>query len=281
MRLLIPVYYCLLVLVLACCSPTDVGPVNNYPAATRSFWYYSCTDSVFNFRPTKPVQFNDWITYSNARVEILGRDTMADGKEAMKFKETTDLYGTRVNYYRRSGDTLLLIAHAGYNSNSALLKGSSGHAYVFGGHRFRTVGELCAVMTTEAMLPASFNADTIIYEATPPRVLLFPLSVGKEWTMRQRMDTNGVTVNKKVIGSEVLTMPPGLMPVFKIQWFWDVNNDGVWDSDFICYDYVGDRGMVKRDIMFKNVVITTSECPDGIGLVDVLSEKRLNSFMIY
>jgi hypothetical protein len=55
---------------------------------------------------------------------------------------------------------------------------------------------------------------------------------------------------------------------FEVQWLYDMDNDGVTDTDLTVIDCIASEGLIQRTIQFSNIVIATSESPEGIGLID-------------
>jgi hypothetical protein len=55
----------------------------------------------------------------------------------------------------------------------------------------------------------------------------------------------------------------------------DFDFDGIPDNNFVYYEYVSAKGLLKTEIISKNITLTTEDNPDSIGHADIKSERIL------
>ena len=63
-----------------------------------------------------------------------------------------------------------------------------------------------------------------------------------------------------------------LFRYFEVNWLYEFDNDGAWAENIQLVDLISDKGLVKRTLELKDIVITSSSTPDPIGLVDAKEE---------
>ena len=255
---------------MGCNSAVDPGPVTNYPLTKNNSWSYDVAASLTNFRPSRAgATFRDTSISWFTRVRAEGTDTLLDSIATWKFTthDTGAVTSEGVQHYIVNGDTLFLFAY--YNPNLALPKSGSGYRYSLGARDYSSISELIKTLTAEDNL-----VDTLFVELSPPPVLIFPLVIGKEWTYR----SEPFRINKKIIGAENVNTPAGTFACYKIQWFWDINGDEKWDSLLTGIDFVNSKGLVKRTLVVKNLVLSSSGSTDPLGYIDLTNEFTVKAF---
>lgn len=253
-----------------CNSSVDPGPVNGYPAIQGNTWNYNAFASLTNFRPLQTgASFRDTSIMWRSIVRAEGSDTLLDSIATLKFttRDTGAANSSGVQHYIVHGDTLLLFAY--YNPSLALPKQGSGLRYTVAGRQFPSLEALMQTMS-DGMV----GSDTLWVELNPPPVLIFPLTVGREWQYRH----TPFIINKKIAGTENVSTALGDIACYKIQWTWDINADGKPDSLLTGTDYVNNKGLIKRTFILNNVTISMAESPDPIGTVDLKNEWVVSSF---
>ena len=58
----------------------------------------------------------------------------------------------------------------------------------------------------------------------------------------------------------------------EVRWLYDLDNNGQWDSDVWIIDQISNKGMVKRTIDMKDIVLTSPNDPNPIAKVDFNEE---------
>ena len=264
----------------SCYFPTDLPrTIDRYPLATGNTWTYTRTFSTFNFRPASPgATFRDTSIVSSVAVQILGRETLQDSP-LWKFRSEEHESGrpsfASYLFYRERGDSLILAAYSGGSlfTPQQRLTDHASSRYTLNGRSYLSFRELLNI--SPEYFPVALT-DSIYYEGLPVNVYVFPFSVGLEWQYRER--GTAWRMNKRVTGTEAVRTVAGIFSTYKIRWFWDMNDDGVWDTNIEAYDYVSTRGLMKRTFIFKDFAVTNASSPDSvIGYFDAKDEASLNS----
>jgi hypothetical protein len=265
-----------IILLFSSCNKSVEPPdVKNYPLTAGSVWNYDGRFETFNFRPLNDsATFRDTVIERTLRVECIGNVVLRDSVSTIKFISTqSDFVGTSSHYYVLQQDTLFQYAYGRIGGSIIMPKQHAKYKYHIAGLTFSSLQD--AVRFFEESIEQF--ADSIIFDVRPPKTLVFPLKVGLEWSYRKRGYPFGI--EKKVIGTENLTTPQGIFSVYKIQWFWDINNDGIRDTTISGFDYVGNQGLLKRTFLFTAFAVTVDD-PAPIGYVDAKDEFTITSFDI-
>ncbi|HEV8538533.1 MAG TPA: hypothetical protein VGR15_06380 [Bacteroidota bacterium] len=268
--------------ILLCCAgcnkAVEPGNVPSYPLIPLAEWKYSGIDSTYNFRPISPgTMYHDTVIHSSSIVKCLGEHILRDTIHtiAMQATEAFDSLTPYVatNFYTTTNDSLFLYAYDGGGSASFALPKKSLVKYTFNGKTFNSIRELTRHYEGLSFIPT----DDIIYEAKPPKVMVFPLRTGTEWTYR----AHGYPffIGKKILGYESIPVPAGQFVAYKIQWSWDFDGNNVPDSGLVGYDYVTSNGLLKRTFLFTNLALTVDD-PEPIGYIDLKHEYVVTSFRI-
>jgi len=272
---------CLCAMVPGCKDST--GPLNvvSYPLGSGSVWTYHRTMSTFNFRPTRQgVTNRDTTIEEDVRTEILGTQMLHDTVGTIKFKGTsTGNPGTDISYYTLRKNALYLYAYQSGGATDVLPKHSARYRYRYRGKSFGSIRELSRFVERGLEDASGAPSDSVTYEAQPPKVLIFPLAAGKEWTYRE-YGNPFAKMNKRVLYQENLTTPAGTFLTYKIQMLYDWNNRGVWDTTYIFYDNVGQQGLLKRSWLVRDLLITSDTGPEVLGYFDMKIQHDLTSLKI-
>jgi len=258
---------------------------SRYPLEAGSVWNYKGTTSFKNFRPTVlGAQFPDTSWSWSARVQTLGPDTLPNGQVAWRVHTADGDPATNADsYYLLTNDTLFLYA---YDGGSAIApKQSGGMGFRFGGRTYWSAEEIAAAVRSGEFPPRSVDGSSeIIYEARPPKVLVFPLVPGQEWDYRGPGFRNqGGTVGyfehigKKVVSQGPVVINGMLTFAAKILWRWDMDGDLQWDENIEASDEVSSAGLVRRTFVYRDLTVTDVNDPAGIGIVDMQTEYSLTS----
>lgn len=246
-------------------SCTSNDPDNNsseYPLRIGNSWEYS-TRTIQNIYDDSLLIFSD-TSFSNSTVEVEGIEEVIPWYNAYVVHQTTlsDLFGSAegYNYYHVSGDDLFLIAYRG-SSFLAMPKVSTNEVYSFNGYKFSNFNEFRNKLEFSSNILA-VNSDSLIIEEQFPLVYDYPLESHKQWTYRE-FGFPTWRINKVVNMITSITVPAGTFDCYEIIWLYDLDNDSNWDNDIIIVDYVGDIGLVKREIRSNNVIFTDPENPFG------------------
>lgn len=262
-----------------CNKSLDVENVPFYPAVSGNIWMYSGMDTVVNFRPIYPgVHFRDTSTHWVTRIDSLTNVILHDSVPTLSFRSTDTFDSLNQfighHYYITKNDSMFLFAYDG--GSGVLPKKSSHYHFTVRGILFTSLEDIHRYVRGMELSPQA--TVSIVYEERPPKVMVFPLHVGTEWTFRER-GYPSFFIGKKITGTESISTPAGELATYKIQWSWDFDNNGVADTDIQAFDYVTKNGLMKRTIILKNAVITEDD-PTPLAYVDIEETYIITSFTI-
>jgi hypothetical protein len=146
--------------------------------------------------------------------------------------------------------------------------------YRFHGHVFASISELFRFIESPSQKQA-LGSDSITLETPPFLCVKYPFSSGSEW-----LTTSPPTVwpiGKKVLGRVDIQVPAGTFACAHILWRYDVDTNGVWDTNIEMHDYISQIGLVKREAIIRGIEVTGYENPTGIGTYDVSRVMELLS----
>jgi len=87
-----------------------------------------------------------------------------------------------------------------------------------------------------------------------------------------------IGINKKVSGKELIETPAGKFQCIKIEFFHDINNDGIWDDDIKIIQYLAPEGLIKETVFVELIVTDMVGDTIGKGFWNEVSE--LTSFTL-
>ncbi len=146
--------------------------------------------------------------------------------------------------------------------------------YRFQNRTFASISELFRFIESPSQNQA-LGSDSITLETPPFLCVKYPLSSGSEW-----LTTSPPTVwpiGKKVLGCVDIQVPAGTFACAHILWRYDVDTNGVWDTNIEMHDYISQIGLVKREAIIRGIEVTGYENPTGIGTYDVSRVMELQS----
>jgi hypothetical protein len=157
-----------------------------------------------------------------------------------------------VSYYLNAGDGLY--SYDATMSGSLVLPVPHESAYVFefGGRQFGSEANLFEALIgghSDAREPGSPPADIEV-----AKVLAYPLHENSEWIVRESQEVPFVLV-KRVTGKEDVSVPAGNFDCFEIEWLFDYDLDGEYDTNSRVTDYICEIGLVKRSVTVKAVTV--------------------------
>lgn len=257
-------------------EPTSAGEeffIQTYPLIPGTVWNYKVQYEIFNVRPESLAQYyQDTLTWY-ASVELVGRDTLRDSIPVWKFisKEWDDTltYSPAFSYYSLHNDTMRLIAYSGGSLINPKVNSRNNN------YDKRTfIDSLRKLFWQDFFINSLTPSDSLYFEVKPPIVLIFPLRHGLHWTFRERKYP--FLIEKKVIGTKILSLPNTSPLSIMIQWFWDIDGNGNLDTDITGFDYITFDGIVKREFIFKDFVLKIDD-PENFGFVDTRQSFTLIS----
>jgi hypothetical protein len=269
-----------LVAILACSEnkPTKFeGEDFTYPLKVGHTWEYIRESSTFNFRShTADIIRSDTTIFSDVIMEIVGVDTLRDSISTYVFYEQLTDMENRTSrswsYYSNQDDGLYLVAYKdpGHVIPKSLVK----KRFYFKGRHFSEIWE-AAFLVQKGFLSCYQRLDSLYHEDPPLKSLHYPLKTGLQWVYTEGEDS--WRIEKKVLRKEQVQVPAGQFICYKLQWLFDMNADGEWEDDIEFFDFVCPQGLIRREILFKDVGWFQGTSPhEPMALVDIKDEFKLS-----
>ena len=258
----------------ACMVNVEPEPVQRYPLAPRNTWTYQRTLSTLNFRPMGGASMNDTTVHAVEMVKIIGQEALPGIGNSWKFLATDDDGNgvlTSYIFYQEAGDSLQYRAYTNGSVFSPRQKQLLRYAY--GGTVSNSLIELADGIEQTGHPTRGMLRDSLTIEPAPVTTYLFPLTEGREWIYR----TIPFVITKKVTGTTTISTHAGRFATTRIHWFWDRDADGFVDTTIDGYDYVGQKGLIKRSFFLKDLVAYGPNSPTPIGYFDLSDDFDLTS----
>lgn len=257
-------------------SPYGLGGLSNYPLEKGTVWKYENKIELTNFRPSTPGQtYNDTVYVSTGRVESLGKFVFDNGVETFSLRSYEDIENhlrPSLKYYIKTSEALYLY---GYSGGSLIApKTNSSTKLAFNGKTFYNFQSLIDYVEQKV----NNYSDSIYIENPPPKVYQYPLQVGSKWIFRDY--GKPFLIEKEVIGREIIRTPAGNFNAYAIRWYYDMDRNGIYDPDIIVTEYLHEVGMVKRIFVIKNLMVSSSDDPEGFGYIDFTQNIVLTSVKV-
>jgi hypothetical protein len=250
-------------------NPAGPGDWNYiFPLKIGNSWSYNHTNSFNNFRPDSIRHYligDSSITVNSS----VTRDTLLNGIRVFELVENDGNYWNYYGYYANQDSGLFKYA---YINSGQILPKSSGIRFFVNGKFYNNIHELIRNQEEKIRLIKT-SLDSLQILSPPRKIYPYPVIIGSEWNLT----SDYFRINKEIEGREIVETNSGLHSCYKIKWKYDMNNNGQWDDDIIVYEYYGAKGLVKRIIIVKDILVSTEHSPEGIGYVDFLSESTLKS----
>lgn len=233
-----------------------------YPLAVGNRWGYDWTivqDSVSG-------AVTPMMTISEASLAIEADTLLFDSIPAFILASTTGDGRPGQNSRLFSGNAPDGMYTYAYTNGSLIAPGKlpAGTSFAINGQRFGSSQELLAAFPVLGY--GSARSVTELYVENPPAmVLAYPLAEGSHWTYRQ--SGNPWRIDRRVTGWGPIETPAGKFSAFEVEALYDIDNDGVWDSNIAAIDHVAPEGLVRREISIQNVQVS-DEQGAVIGTVD-------------
>ncbi|MCP4584151.1 MAG: hypothetical protein GY839_21270 [candidate division Zixibacteria bacterium] len=266
----------LLAICLSCSLGTDPAISFIFPLEIGNRWEYSRTFSYTNIRPdTFEISPDTWRAEAILEINSLDHIFLPENSPP----EFIEAYHLREEYI--DDDTSVYEGDAYYrNAIDGLYSYNSGSIPIWlSDNTIIPENFTIGIFSINDVMLFKNNStlDTIIYNAIPQKILYYPIDMGSQWRLRDREDNSGFRIDKKVVGSEVITVPAGEFVCVIIQWLYDFDRDECWDDDIEFYDYLCEVGLIKRTILFKDNT-WPSEYGENLGLVDSITEIVLTDY---
>lgn len=275
---------CLICLVSSCLPLSDQSFVAmRFPLGAGNMWSYSHRIWFANFVPSVPgATFFDSIAYLPVATVQCEGTARIDGITMWAFRSSeTDGQDsvTGHSYYEPLGDSLFYRA---YSFPPVLIspgqESSPGYRFRIGNRSFASAQEISRYLENgDRAVNFTDDSAVVTFEQGPVKSYVYPLSPGAEWDYRTPAYPPGWRIHKKVTEFAVFLLGSGDVPVSTVQWSWDMNNDGIWDTTISGTELVGPSGVMQR-LFTSHLIVATADHPGGIGTVDMHEEFHCTSF---
>jgi hypothetical protein len=155
----------------------------------------------------------------------------------------------------------------------------SGLYFEFKGIHASSPNELLSLVKSKLGLSRVNPPDTIYIEELPVRELAYPLEVGNSWMYRSAEIELFWDMEKAVVGIEEIEVPAGIFDCNKIQWYWDMDDNGQWDSGITGFDYASQIGVVRRYFHISDIIVS-NEYGDSLGTFDIIEAFNLTNYEV-
>ncbi len=243
----------------------------DYPLKIGNTWKHERVFEHFNFRPDSIRNIFPVVKYvNNSIVEVIKDTTLQDSLpcvivQQIFFDEEQELLSW--GYYANKTDGLYEYGYKHAIGNIIMPKERNEINFIISGIHFRKIRDASDYFAK--YLPVYKNQnDSLIYWEQHRKVLTYPPQIGDEWLFHQGIP---FTIHKKILGTESVSTQAGDYDCYKIEWLYESN----FSENITFYDYVCEKGLIKRSILFTDVVVRSPESPEGLGLVDTRDESVL------
>ncbi len=271
-----------LLILLPSCQKNPAGPGNGtasatYPMDLGHTWTYEGLGRMFNLRmsdtsvPFTPdtIAGIDVVSITRQlRLPVSATDPL-DSILVLEFRDDhassgpVPAGGTGYSYMSMTNGALLLHGYREGSGSALPAAPREEKTFVLNGDRYSSVWELTRALTGTIR---AITSDSIVREVPPLIALRYPLVVGAVWNFRPQ--GHPWRIDKQVIGDTIVFLAGRAFQAARVRWLYDTDGDGKTDTNLTCVDCIAPEGMVMRTLLVRNIVVTTAEHPDGIGVCD-------------
>jgi hypothetical protein len=275
-RLRIPVVCFALLIFLSCNSnPTVPGdPVQQFtrfPLTTGSTWHYD--RELFSFNP-RPSNLNVTDTFRATGKGYITGDTILNGITVKVMKNELFESGvtfTGLNYYLETDTALLRVAYsgapAGFGPDSYSSYNEDKYFYKYNNKTYNSIKEIAYELGSDV---SPDNSGFITIEDPPAVLFTYPVTINKQW-LYKNVD-NEFNIYRKYAGYETILTPGLASSCIKVQRIFPESFGNIH-----LYDYYSEKGPVKRDYLFKDIVVT-NEFGQELGFIDAKEIEILTGY---
>ncbi len=256
-------------------NPVTISPSqeNNfrYPYDLNSFWYYTTRNFVTNLRPDSIITYYDTDTTFGVGGAVFVKDTIISSDTLRLLSNSHSESGhahLTLEYFKQTDSGLIRIAS--YSEGASFGPFSTNEVnnkYEVNGQTYHSIRDLLDNYEYE-----NFSNAKLVFDDPPVTTLKYPIVQGLEWHLLSNGDTE---IRKQYTDFETVTVRAGTFYCNKVKRNWYYNSVGP-DPKIILYDYFSKDGMIKRDLIIKDILVFNSSGP--IGYLDVKEEIELNIY---
>jgi hypothetical protein len=256
-------------LIFLSCNNNPVTPDNpfqnfRYPYQDGMYWFYNNRTFFYNIHPDSASIYIPNDTIKGTGISIFSNDTVINGVVS-KLLRSEHVSPTHSHFTLESfiqTDTGLISNFGGETGRSfGPYSPNSKIKFIFNNREFYSIQDILIYYKS------GFNTDLAIVDTTPVNCIKYPVVSGTEWHFNSL--GNGLNVYKKYNGISDVSTPLGSFKCMQVQRIF--KNSSTPDTNLVFYDYLSEKGMVKRDYFIKNIEIYNSS-GQHIGYFDVKEE---------
>ncbi|MFZ1320871.1 MAG: hypothetical protein WAT71_04885 [Ignavibacteria bacterium] len=243
-----------------------------YPYSLNSFWYYSTKNAVINIRPDSLRQIYNGDTITGYGIASFINDTVIENKNVkiLKNEYSLDGHSSMVReYFEQTDSGLIRLASLSSGSNLSPFRGK--YNYYINGKYFNSLNELSFGVKND-LQP---NDSTVILDNPPVMTLKYPLEINYEWEL---INNGFVRILKKYSGFENINISGKNFHCMKISRNYYFSSN-LPDENFITTDYFAAEGIVRRDLLIKNINVV-NEIGTLLGYIDLSEKTTVNLYSI-
>lgn len=253
-------------------TPNDPFENYRYPYQNGINWIYKFKTIIYNVRPDSAAAYVSPDTVNGTGVSIYTNDTVINGQTSklLRSEHLTSLHGHYTIESFIQTDTGLISTFGGENGRSfGPYIPQRNIRFNFNNRDFQNIQDIFL------QYRSGYNTDFAIVDTTPVNCIKYPVAAGSEWYFTSF--GAGMNVYKKYTGIVDVNTPAGNFQCMQIQ---KIFRTSVQDTNLVFFDYLSDKGMIKRDYAVKNVAISNSS-GQIIGYLDAKEEyliELINGF---
>lgn len=257
-------------------SPYGLDTMYHYPLGEGNVWVYETKIELSNFRPLTPgLTYKETVYVFSGKVESRGKYIFNNGVETYSLLSSEEIENRRSSsfkFYIKTHEALYLY---GYTGGSLLTpKTNATFKVIFKEKTFNNFQSLIDYIEQKV----NNYSDSIYTENPPPKVYQYPFFVGSKWIFRDY--DKPWLIEKEVVDRKLIQTPAGKFDAYAIRWYYDMDTNGIYDTDIIVTEYLHTVGLVKRVFTTKDIKISNSENPEGFGYIDLTQNIVLKSVKI-
>ena len=266
------IYFGLLIFssaILISCSEDNINnvitpvPVDSsdfrYPFSDGCMWNYTITTSASDIRPDSIRHYFDAYPLIMSGTASILYDTVINSVVTKCFLDEFTANGIMSSnrYYYINNDTaLILYARRQQHPAAGILPLRK----IINGLKIQSADNQNRI----------YNNELEVLNDSLYSTLKYPMITGTEWSNT----SGGVTVVKKYLGFENVTVPSGTISCMKKSDVYSIS------PSWIYYDYYSGSGLMKTYTFINDIVYTNVANPDGAGTFDLTGETVVTSFHI-
>lgn len=234
-----------------------------YPLAVGNEWkYYREFNFIDDSTLTDSLIASDYVKMRVDRNETL---TNGDVTFAIEYEDSTNatITNTGTSFYYINSTGLYNPAYIFGSGFQVYLSQPAPILFKVGEMEFHSPADMFNTLTNGT----TRAIDSIIFDTPPRWTIKNPLVLNELWTYI----TYPWLIKKKYVGDETISTAFGNVSCKKIEWLYDLNNDGTWD-DIHVWQYISPtKGMLKET--FNAWGVWTYSNGDTLGIGTFVDES--------